>query len=151
MRREKVKVKIRRLPGSEDIALPGYQTADAVAMDLSAAVPSPLRLSPGDVVLVPCGFSLAVPVGFEAQVRPRSGLAARAGVTVLNSPGTIDPDYRGEVKIVLVNHGKEPFLIERGMRIAQLLVVPVPRVSWEEVNELPLTPRGEGGFGHTGQ
>ena len=151
MRREEVKVKIRRLPGSEDIALPGYQTADAVAMDLSAAVPSPLRLSPGDVVLVPCGFSLAVPVGFEAQVRPRSGLAARAGVTVLNSPGTIDPDYRGEVKIVLVNHGKEPFLIERGMRIAQLLVVPVPRVSWEEVNELPLTPRGEGGFGHTGQ
>jgi dUTP pyrophosphatase len=151
MRRDEVNVKIRRLPGNEDIALPGYQSADAVAMDLCAAVPSPLRLLPGDVVLVPCGFALAVPVGFEAQVRPRSGLAARAGVTVLNSPGTIDPDYRGEVKIVLVNHGKEPFLVERGMRIAQLLVVPVPRVLWEEVNELPETPRGEGGFGHTGR
>jgi len=150
MRQEEITVKVRRLPGSEGIPLPAYQTADAVAMDLHAAVLAPITLLPGDVVLVPCGFAMAVPVGFEGQVRPRSGLAARAGVTLLNSPGTIDPDYRGEVKVVLVNHGKGAFVIERGMRIAQLLIVPVPRIAWEEVHELPETARGEGGFGHTG-
>src|SRR5438876_8703386 len=150
MHREEVAVLIRRLPGNEDLDLPQYQSAEAVAMDLHAAVREPTRLAPGDIILVPCGFSVAIPAGFEAQIRPRSGLAAKFGVTVANSPGTIDPDYRGEVKVALVNLGKSAFLVERGMRIAQMLVVPVPRVQWEEVTELPETSRGEGGFGHTG-
>ena len=151
MRREEVAVLIRRLPGNEDLDLPQYQSAEAVAMDLHAAVREPAPLAPGDILLVPCGFSVAVPVGFEAQIRPRSGLAAKYGVTVANSPGTIDPDYRGEVKVVLVNLGKTAFTIERGTRIAQMLIVPVPRVRWEEVAELPNTVRGDGGFGHTGR
>ena len=151
MHREEIAVLIRRLPGNEDLPLPRYQTAQAVAMDLHAAVSETVPLSPGEVLLVPCGFSIAVPAGFEAQIRPRSGLAAKSAVTVVNSPGTIDPDYRGEVKVALINLGKAPFSIERGMRIAQMLVVPVPRVRWEEVAELPETTRGEGGFGHTGQ
>ena len=151
MRREELPVLIRRLPGNEDLPLPQYQSAEAVAMDLHAAVRVPVPLSPGDILLVPCGFSVAVPAGFEAQVRPRSGLTAKHGVTVANSPGTIDPDYRGEVKVVLVNLGKREFTVERGMRIAQMLIVPVPRVRWEEVAELPETARGQGSFGHTGR
>jgi dUTP pyrophosphatase len=119
-------------------------------MDLAACIPAQLTLQPGAVVVVPCGFAVAIPPGFEAQVRPRSGLAARHGVTVLNAPGTIDADYRGEVKVILVNLGQEPLTIERGMRIAQLLVAPVSPVTWEEVRELPSTARGAGGFGHTG-
>jgi dUTP pyrophosphatase len=146
-----VAVLIRRLPGNEDIALPQYQSAEAVAMDLYAAVREPTRLAQGDIILVPCGFSVAIPAGFEAQIRPRSGLAAKNGVTVANSPGTIDPDYRGEVKVALINLGKTAFTVERGTRIAQMLIVPVPRVRWEEVAELPETVRGEGGFGHTGR
>ena len=114
MRREELPVLIRRLPGNEDLPLPQYQSAEAVAMDLHAAVRVPVPLSPGDILLVPCGFSVAVPAGFEAQVRPRSGLTAKHGVTVANSPGTIDPDYRGEVKVVLVNLGKREFTVERG-------------------------------------
>jgi len=151
MRQEEVTVLIRRLPGSEDLPLPQYQTAQAVAMDLHAAVAETTQLLPGEIRLVPCGFAIAVPAGFEAQIRPRSGLAARSGVTVVNSPGTIDSDYRGEVTVALINLGSTAFAIDRGMRIAQLLVVPVPRVRWEEVVELPDTTRGTGGFGHTGR
>ncbi len=151
MHRKEIAVPIRRLPGNEDLKLPQYQSADAVAMDLHAAVSEPAHLAPGDILLIPCGFSVAIPAGFEAQIRPRSGLAAKYGVTVANSPGTIDPDFRGEVKVALVNLGKAAFMIERATRIAQMLIVPVPRVRWEEVTELPETVRGEGGFGHTGR
>jgi len=119
-------------------------------MDLAAAVADPITLAPGARALIPCGFAIAVPDGFEGQVRPRSGLAARHGVTVINAPGTIDADYRGEVMVALINLGDSPFVVARGMRIAQLLVAPVPRVTWSEVPELPPTARGAGGFGHTG-
>ena len=146
-----VRIPITVLPGNEDLPLPAYQTAHAAAMDLCAAVPSAVILAPGDIQLVGCGFAMAVPEGFEAQVRPRSGLAARSGITVVNSPGTIDPDYRGEVKVALVNLGRAAFSIERGMRIAQLLVAPVARVMWEKTETLSETSRGAGGFGHTGQ
>jgi dUTP pyrophosphatase len=144
-------VPITILPGNEDLPLPVYQTSHAAAMDLFAAVTGPIVLAPGDIALVSCGFAIAVPDGFEAQVRPRSGLAARSGITVVNSPGTIDPDYRGEVKVALINFGRAAFSIERGMRIAQLLVAPVARVTWERTEALSETARGAGGFGHTGQ
>jgi dUTP pyrophosphatase len=114
-------------------------------------VTADVSVAPGEVAGIPCGFAIAVPPGFEAQVRPRSGLAAKNAVGVANAPGTIDPDYRGEVKVLLINHGRTPFVVTRGMRIAQLLVVPVPRVAWVEVAELPATDRGDGGFGHTGR
>jgi dUTP pyrophosphatase len=145
-----IEVKIRRLPGNTDLPLPAYQTKDAVGMDVHAAVTADVSVAPGEVAGIPCGFAIAVPPGFEAQVRPRSGLAAKNAVGVANAPGTIDPDYRGEVKVLLINHGRTPFVVTRGMRIAQLLVVPVPRVAWVEVAELPATDRGDGGFGHTG-
>jgi dUTP pyrophosphatase len=145
-----LEVKIRRLPGNADVPLPSYQTRDAAGMDLHAAVTSAVTVAPGEVAGIPCGLALAVPPGFEAQVRPRSGLAAKNAVSIANPPGTIDPDYRGEVKVLLINHGKSPFVVTRGMRIAQLLVLPVPRVTWVEVDDLPPTERGEGGFGHTG-
>jgi dUTP pyrophosphatase len=138
MCQEKLNVLIRRLPGTEDLPLPRYQTEQAAAMDLHAAVAGLVHLPPGEILLVPCGFAVAIPAGFEGQIRPRSGLAAKSGVTVVNSPGTIDPDYRGEVKVALINLG-------------QMLIVPVPRVRWQEVDELPETCRGEGGFGHTGE
>jgi dUTP pyrophosphatase len=144
-----LEVAIRRLPGSEDLPLPSYQSADAAGMDLHAA--AALAIEPGTVAAVACGFALAVPPGHEAQVRPRSGLAAKHAVTVANAPGTIDADYRGEVKVLLVNLGKERFEVTRGMRIAQMLIVPVPRVSWKPVDTLPDTARGAGGFGHTGR
>jgi len=145
-----LRVPILRLKGSEDLPLPSYQTEGAVGMDLPAAVPGELTIPPGGTASIPCGFAMAVPPGYEAQVRPRSGLAARHGLTVLNSPGTIDPDYRGEVRVLVVNHGKEPFTVRRGMRIAQMLILPIPRFEWQEVEELPPTRRGPGGFGHTG-
>ncbi len=145
-----LRVPIKRLQGAEDIPLPTYQSADAVGMDLHAAVRADETIEPGGTATIPCGIAVAVPPGYEAQVRPRSGLAARNGVSILNAPGTIDPDYRGEVKAILVNHGKEPFTVRRGMRIAQIVILPVPRVEWEEVRELPPTGRGAGGFGHTG-
>jgi dUTP pyrophosphatase len=125
-------------------------TEHAAGFDLAAAVPSPLVLKPGDIKLVPCGFSMAVPHGYEAQVRPRSGLSSKHGVTMINAPGTIDSDYRGEVHVPLINHGRLPFTIERGMRIAQMLILPVPAVEIIEVEELDETRRGKGGFGHTG-
>jgi dUTP pyrophosphatase len=145
-------VAVARLPGCDDVPLPAYQTGHAAGMDLHAAVPAeqPLTIAPGDFALVPCGFAMALPIGYEAQVRPRSGLAARHGVTTLNSPGTIDADYRGEVKVILINHGREPFVVTRGLRVAQMVIAPVSRARWCEVDQLPPTPRGEGGFGHTG-
>jgi dUTP pyrophosphatase len=145
-----LEVKIRRLPGAEDLPLPTYQSKDAVGMDLHAAVTADVPLAPGATVAIPCGFAMALPSGYEAQIRPRSGLAAKNAISLVNTPGTIDPDYRGEVKVLLINHGKEPFVITRGMRIAQMVVMPVPRIAWAVVEELPPTPRGDGGFGHTG-
>jgi dUTP pyrophosphatase len=145
-----VSVPIAVLRGNEDLPLPSYQTAHAAAMDLHAAVIEPTTIAPGAIVVVGCGFSMAVPEGFEAQVRPRSGLASRHGVTVVNGPGTIDADYRGEVKVALINLGSAPFIVERGARIAQLIVAPVARVAWERVDSLTTTVRGAGGFGHTG-
>lgn len=126
-------------------------TSGAVAMDLSAAVAEAVILEPGDTALVPTGFAIAVPPGFEGQIRPRSGLATQHGITLVNAPGTIDADYRGEVLVSLVNLGKTEFEVERGMRIAQLAVMPIPRIAWVEVESLPPTPRGVRGFGHTGR
>ena len=144
-----IDVRIKRL--SADVATPNRMTATAAGFDLSAAVTGPLVLAPGEVRVIPCGFAMALPAGYEAQVRPRSGLSSRHGVTVINSPGTVDSDYRGEVCVPLVNHGREPFTVERGMRIAQMVVAPVPPVRLVEVAELDDTPRGTGGFGHTGR
>lgn len=135
---------------SPHATLPDYATAGAAGMDLSAAIDEPLVIAPGARALVPCGFAMALPHGFEAQVRPRSGLAAKHGVTVLNAPGTIDSDYRGEVKVILVNHGREPFTVTRGMRIAQMVVAAVEHLAWAVADALPETSRADGGFGHTG-
>jgi dUTP pyrophosphatase len=137
-------------PLAADLTLPAYATAGAAGMDLSAALPEPIVLAPGTFALVPCGFAIALPAGFEAQVRPRSGLATRHGVTVLNAPGTIDCDYRGEVKVLLINHGPEPFRVTHGMRIAQMVVAAVEHVIWSVAESLPETARADGGFGHTG-
>jgi dUTP pyrophosphatase len=133
-----------------DVALPAHVTSGAAGVDLPAALTETHVLPPGRYTQVPCGFAIAIPDGFEGQVRPRSGLAARHGVTVLNAPGTIDSDYRGEVGVLLVNLGTEPFSITPGMRIAQLVIAPVASVEWVETDELPATDRGGGGFGHTG-
>lgn len=134
-----------------DIAtLPEYATAGAAGMDLAAAITEPMTIAPGAFTLVPCGFAIALPHGFEAQVRPRSGLAARHGVTVLNAPGTIDADYRGEVKVILINHGPAAFVVSPGMRIAQMVIAAVEQVMWAPADTLPDTDRGTGGFGHTG-
>ncbi|MCC6679738.1 MAG: dUTP diphosphatase [Phycisphaeraceae bacterium] len=146
-----LRVSVCRLPGHEDVPLPDYQSDHAAGMDIHAAVSQPLLIAPGQRVLVPTGFIMAVPVGYEAQIRPRSGLAYKHGLSMPNAPGTIDADYRGEVKVLMVNLGSEPVTITRGMRIAQMLIKPVPRVTWDEVDQLPPTQRGEGGFGHTGQ
>jgi dUTP pyrophosphatase len=145
-----INVAITRLAGNEDLPLPAYQSAHAAAMDLHAAVAEPVSLDPGAIALVGCGFAMALPDGYEAQVRPRSGLASKSGITVVNAPGTIDADYRGEVKVALINLGRGSFVIERGARIAQLVVAPVTRVTWEPVETLDRTVRGAGGFGHTG-
>ncbi|MCB2100748.1 MAG: dUTP diphosphatase [Rhodobacterales bacterium] len=145
-----VAVSVTRLPHGRDLPLPAYESAQAAGMDLMAAVASPLDLAPGARALVPSGIAIALPAGFEAQVRPRSGLAAKQGLTVLNSPGTIDADYRGEVGVILINLGAATARIERGMRIAQMVVAPVSRAIWEEVDSLDTTDRGEGGFGSTG-
>lgn len=143
-------VSIKRLPGGHDLPLPAYQTELSAGMDLSAAVSADVVLVPGAHAVIPTGFAIALPAGFEAQVRPRSGLAAKNAVTVLNSPGTIDADYRGEVGVILINHGKAPFTVTRGLRIAQLVVAPVRTIMWEEKAELADTARGGGGFGSTG-
>ncbi len=147
-----IEVRIRRLPHAAGLPLPTYETALAAGMDLRAAVPAdePLVIAPGGRALVPTGLAIALPAGYEAQVRPRSGLALKHGVTCLNSPGTIDADYRGEIGVILVNLGEAPFTVERGMRIAQLVVAPVTRVRWREAQTLDDTGRGTGGFGSTG-
>lgn len=144
------RVSIRRLPHADGLDLPGYATEGAAGMDLQAAVDAPVTLAPGQRRLIPTGLSIALPPGFEAQVRPRSGLALKNGVTVLNSPGTVDADYRGEVGVILANLGDAPFTVERGMRIAQMVVARHERVVWDETDELPATARGAGGFGSTG-
>ena len=148
-----IRVELTRLPHGEGLALPAYQTAHAAGLDLPAAVPAdqPLTLLPGRYALVPTGFMIALPEGYEAQVRPRSGLAARHGVTLVNSPGTIDADYRGEIQAILINLGDAPFRLRRGERMAQLVVAPVTRVRWEERAALAGTARGAGGFGSTGE
>jgi len=148
-----VKVDIRQLPHGEGLALPAYQTADAAGLDLLAALPaeSPLLLAPGKYAMVPTGLTIALPSGFEGQVRPRSGLAAKHGVTVLNSPGTIDADYRGEVSVLLINHGDAPFAIRRGERIAQMVIAPVAQAQLVAVASLSTTDRGSGGYGSTGR
>ncbi len=147
---QNVRVALQRLPQGEGLPIPGYMSAHASGADLHAAVAEQLTLLPGGRALVPTGFSIALPPGYEAQVRPRSGLAIRNGVTCLNSPGTIDADYRGEVQVVLANFGTEPFVVRRGDRIAQIVVAPVVRATFEIVDELPATQRGDGGFGSTG-
>ena len=143
-------VRIRRLAHAEGLPLPAYETPGAAGMDVRAAVEAPLTLAPGAITLVPTGFVIEVPEGFEMQVRPRSGLAAKHGITLPNSPATIDSDYRGEVRVIMQNLGAEPFVIERGARIAQMVLQRVPRVAWVEAEELSETTRGAGGFGHTG-
>jgi len=145
-----VRVRVRRLPGGEGLPLPRPATAGAVGADLRAAIDDELVLEPGARALIPTGFALALPVGFEGQVRPRSGLALHRGIVLPNAPGTIDPDYRGELRVILWNTGSEPFTVRRGDRIAQLVVAPVARPEWVEVEVLDETARGEGGFGHTG-
>jgi dUTP pyrophosphatase len=148
-----VKIDIRQLPHAEGLSLPAYQTADAAGLDLLAAVPAdtPLVLPPGKYAMVPTGLTVALPSGYEAQVRPRSGLAAKHGVTVLNSPGTVDADYRGEINVLLINHGDAPFPIKRGERIAQMVIAPVVQAQLNLVVALSETGRGSGGFGSTGR
>jgi dUTP pyrophosphatase len=148
-----VEIRIKRLPHGEGLPLPVYQSAGAAGLDLVAAVPAdaPMILAPGGRGLAPTGLAFAIPEGFEAQVRPRSGLALKQGVTVLNAPGTIDSDYRGELQVILINHGDKPFEIARGDRIAQLVIAPVVQALLTEVAEISETNRGAGGFGSTGQ
>ena len=149
----KVTVELQRLPHAEGLPLPAYQTNDAAGLDLMAAVPEnePLTLASGQYALVPTGLAIALPPGYEAQVRPRSGLAAKHGVTVLNSPGTIDADYRGEIKVILINHGQTAFVVKRGERIAQMVIAPMVQAALVPVATLSPTDRGAGGFGSTGR
>jgi dUTP diphosphatase len=148
-----IKIEIKQLPHGEGLALPAYQSAHAAGLDLLAAVPesSPLILAPGARALVPTGLTIALPSGYEAQVRPRSGLAAKHGITVLNAPGTVDADYRGEIGVLLINHGDAPFAIRRGERIAQLVITAVVRAELVAATALSATDRGSGGFGSTGR
>ena len=150
---EQIIIECQRLPHAEGLPLPAYQSDLAAGMDLLAAVPeeTPLTLASGQYATVPTGLAMALPPGFEAQVRPRSGLAAKHGVTVLNSPGTIDADYRGEIKVLLINHGEAPFVIRRGERIAQMVIAAVARGTLVPVVTLATTGRGAGGFGSTGR
>jgi len=145
-----ITLKIRRKPGCQDVPLPRYMSAHAAGMDISAACEQDITIAPGEIKLIPCGFYMAIPVGYEAQVRPRSGLAMRHGLIVPNSPGTIDADYRGEVCVILGNIASEPFVVERGMRIAQMVVAPVVQCRMEEADQLDQTGRADGGLGHTG-
>ena len=146
-----VTIKVKRLAHGDGLPLPKYMSQGAAGCDLHAAVQEPVTLVPGGTLLVPTGFCMEIPMSFEAQVRPRSGLALKHGVTVLNSPGTIDSDYRGEVCIILINHSKEPFVIKRGERIAQMVIGKVAQAEFSEVAELEDTHRKDGGFGHTGK
>jgi dUTP pyrophosphatase len=143
-------IKIRRLPHGQGLELPAYATAGAAGMDLLAAVDAPVTLPPGGRALIPTGFAMALPEGFELQIRPRSGLALKHGIVLPNAPGTIDEDYRGEVQVIMMNTGTEAFIVTRGMRIAQAVLAPVWRAAWIEVENLDNTARGTGGFGSTG-
>lgn len=147
---EKQKIAIARTAHGEGLDLPSYATAGSAGADLLAAIPDNHIIHPGKRALIPTGIRIALPEGYEAQVRPRSGLALREGITCLNSPGTIDADYRGEVGVILINHGEEDFVVTRGMRIAQMLIAPVIQAEWQEMEDLPETDRGQGGFGSTG-
>lgn len=145
-----MKIAIQRLPHAQDLPLPAYATAGAAGMDVLAAVNEPVVLAPRQIAAIPTGIALALPQGFEAQIRPRSGLALHHGVTVLNAPGTVDSDYRGEVRVILINSGSAPFTVARGAKIAQLVVAAHARVEWAEAAALETTARGAGGFGSTG-
>jgi dUTP pyrophosphatase len=145
-----VTIAVTRLPHGNDLALPAYATPHSAGMDLFAALSASVTLTPGQRALIPTGIAIALPDGFEAQVRPRSGLALKHGISIVNAPGTVDADYRGEIGVVLINLGQESFTIERGMRIAQIVIAPYTRAGWSEVTQLPTSGRGEGGFGSTG-
>ncbi len=148
-----IRIQVVPLLHFEGLSLPAYETAFSAGMDLRAALPedAPIVVQPGERVLTPTGLTIALPAGYEAQVRPRSGLALKHGLTCLNTPGTIDADYRGEVKVILINLGQEPFTIKRGERIAQMVIAPVTQATWEQVDVLPSSDRGAGGFGSTGR
>ena len=148
---DRVSVKVQRLAHGADLPLPAYETAQSAGMDLRAAIDEPLAMQPMERALVPTGIAIALPAGYEAQVRPRSGLAVKHGITCLNTPGTIDADYRGEIKVILINLGSMPVHLARGDRIAQLVVAPVTQAAWEAVDMLDATARGSGGFGSSGQ
>ncbi len=148
---EKIEVLITKLGHARDLPLPGYATKQAAGIDLFAAVEDSVPLDEGEIKLIPTGIALALPPGYEGQVRPRSGLALKHGLTVLNPPGTIDADYRGEIKVIVINLGNKPYLVQRGERIAQLVVQALVKIEWQEVGELPSSGREEGGFGHTGR
>lgn len=150
MTREKVILPVRRAAGARDVDLPCYMTAGSAGMDLHAAVETGVSIAPGEISLIPTGLFAAVPEGFELQIRPRSGLALKKGIGILNSPGTIDSDYRGEIKVIMINLGQEQVEIKRNDRIAQMVLSPVPRAILKEMDELPPTDRDSGGFGHTG-
>ena len=145
-----VQISLRRLPHNADLPLPAYATAGAAGMDLLAAVTAPVTIDPGKRALVPTGLAIALPPGYELQIRPRSGLALRHGIVLPNAPGTIDEDYRGEIQVIVLNAGDSPFTVERGTRIAQAVLAPVVRARWHEVDSLDTTTRNEGGFGSTG-
>lgn len=147
---QKINVEIKRLDHAKDLPLPSYGTEESAGVDLCAAIEETEVLGPGQRKLIPTGLCIALPKGYEAQMRPRSGLAVKHGITVLNTPGTVDSDYRGELFACLINHGQDPFEVERGMRIAQLVIAPVNQVTWVSVDTLDETQRGEGGFGSTG-
>jgi dUTP pyrophosphatase len=145
-----LQLQIRRLPSADGLPLPTYMTDGAAGMDLHAAIDADVLIGPGEIVLIPTGLEVAIPDGFEGQVRPRSGLAVRYGISLPNTPATIDADYRGEIRVPLINHGSQAFSVARGMRIAQFVVAPVVHVAWDEVTELPATVRAGQGFGHSG-
>lgn len=146
---EEIRIPIQQLSGCEDITLPQYMTEHSAGMDIHAAVKTEETIFPGQRKMIPTGIAIALPVGYEAEIRPRSGLAIKNGVTLVNAPGTIDADYRGEIGIIMINHGDEPFVIKRGDRIAQMVVHRTYKVSWVVSQQLNATPRGDGGFGHT--
>jgi len=146
----KIQVQILRLANAKDISFPKYMTDNASGADIFAAIEHEIIIKPGEIKLIPTGFCVAIPEGYEIQIRPRSGLAIKHGVTVVNAPGTIDSDYRGEIKVGLINLGQKPFKIKRGDRIAQMVLAPCYQIDWAEVTKLPDTKRGKGGFGHTG-
>lgn len=148
---EKVEVRFQKLPHMKNLPLPAPESELSAGMDLRAALEDPLTLQPGERALIPTGFAMALPPGYEAQIRPRSGLALRNGITMLNSPGTIDADYRGEVKVIAVNHGEEPWTVSHGDRMAQMVISAVPNLAVREVDSLDETERGAGGFGSTGR